>query len=247
MLANVFAYHWVCRNSWQPSWPTPVMTVKSTRNVKLIWLRDVEMVYRPMTCTNVNIQVVCRNVNCQLFYPGDRAVHSLSVVLDSVHLKHSACQTENIWTARNHMGWMSILKYKANRGDVYILTCSSSRLKKKTHSSSKKIMELTFHWWRNLLMHTNMLPSPYVSVFLCTPHFHYMVTRLRPCIGTMMKLYEWIVRGWFMFVCALMLRSVIGYHHFHWMNMNTTHLLFSHTHSSSEHFFSTHMNSGGAL
>lgn len=120
-------------------------------------------------------------------------------------------------------------------------------LKKKTHSSSKKIMELTFHWWRNLLMHTNMLPSSYVSVFLCTPHFHYMVTRLRPCIGTMMKLYEWIVRGWFMFVCALMFRSVIGYHHFHWMNMNTTHLLFSHTHSSSEHFFSTHMNSGGAL
>lgn len=110
-------------------------------------------------------------------------------------------------------------------------------LKEKTHSSSKKIMELTFHWWRNLLMHTNMLPSPYVSVFLCTPHFHYMVTRLRLCIGTMMKLYVWIVCGWFMFVCALMFRSVIGYHHFHWMNMNTTHLLFSHTHSSSEHFF----------
>lgn len=59
--------------------------------------------------------------------------------------------------------------------------------------------------------------------------------------GTMVRLYEWPVSGWYMFGYVLIFQSVIGLCCFHWMNVNTTHLLFSHTHSwNIRTFFSAH-------
>ena len=52
-------------------------------------------------------------------------------------------------------------------------------------------------------------------------------------VGIVVKPFAQIACGWFMFVYVLMSQSVMAHCCFHWMNMNATHLLLSHTYSQN--------------